>query len=304
MGFYNVRKNGITDTAPGLTGAVKRNGGFREMANELGNKFPFFFEYNIHKSTIPLGVEDTDYRRLAATYGVGEETVLEQVAAITASKEKNAKRLLQSVCSADLKKLENKRVAFLGDSNTSFRKSYMNLIRTALQDIPGFQAKDCSVSGNRVGNLVYNMYPNIHSLHADIAHVMIGGNDMRRTDGPLHVIMTEPDHFYRCLDFVVTGLVEDGTKVILSTVAPVCLPKLAENQKGWRSEFREEDRLEFNDQIRKLAAKHNVFLNDMESTFNQYTPAELTVDDGMHLSELGQQLLAERVLQAILEVSG
>lgn len=274
------------------------------MANELGNKFPFFFEYNIHKSTIPLGVEDTDYGRLAATYGVDEETVLEQVAAITASNEKNAKGLLQSVCRNDLKKLENKRVAFLGDSNTSFRKSYMNVIRTALRDLPGFRTHDCAVSGNRVGNLVYNMYPNIHSLHADIAHVMIGGNDMRRTDGPMYVIMTQPDHFYRCLDFVVTGLVEDGTKVILSTVTPVCIPKLAKSQEGWRSAFREEDRQEFNDQIRKLAAKHNIRLNDMESTFSQYTPEELTADDGLHLSELGQQLLAERVLQAMLKVSG
>lgn len=270
------------------------------MTNQPTSKFPFFFTFNIHKSTIPIGVSDSDYERLAATYGVPLDTLMKEVTEITASNKKNAAFLLKSIDPSDLKTLENKKIVFCGDSNTSCRKSYMNILRTALSNLPGLNVVDCSVSGNRVGNLVYNMYPNIHSLHADIAHIMIGGNDLRRTDGPFHLIMTPAEHFYQSLDFIVTGLVEDGTKVILSTLAPVSHSKRAVSQRGWRSASWEEDRMVFNRMIRNIAEKHNAVINDMTDTYKCYSPEELTIDDGIHLNELGHQLLAEQLLQILI----
>ena len=268
--------------------------------NQAATKFPFFFTYNIHKSTIPIGVSDSDYERLAVTYGVPLDTLMKEVTEITSINQKNAESLLKSIDPSVLKKLENKKIVFCGDSNTSCRKSYMNIIRTALSDLPGLKPMDCSVSGNRIGNLVYNMYPNIHNLHADIAHIMIGSNDLRRTDGPFHLIMTPSEHFFQSLDFIVTGLVEDGTKVILSNLPPVSKSKMAASQEGWRSAFWEEDRMIFNRIIRNIAEKHNVVLNDMEDIYKQYSPEELTIDDGIHLNELGHQLLAEKLLQILI----
>lgn len=268
--------------------------------NQAAAKFPFFFEYNVHKSTIPIGIMDSDYERLAATYGVTLDTLLEQVADIDESNKQNAVLLLKATDSSTVRHLANKKLVFCGDSNTSCRKSYMNIIRTALSNLAGFNAVDCAVSGYRVSNLVYNMYPNVHSLHADIAHIMIGTNDIRRTDGPSHLIMTPAEHFFQSLDFIVTGLVEDGTKVILSTLPPVSKSKIATSQEGWRSAFWEEDRMIFNRIIRNIAEKHNVVINDMEDIYKHYSPEELTIDDGIHLNELGHQLLAKKLMQILI----
>ena len=115
-----------------------------------------------------------------------------------------------------------------------------------------------------------------------------------------HLIMTPAEHFFQSLDFIVTGLVEDGTEVILSTLPPVSKSKIATSQEGWRSAFWEEDRMIFNRIIRNIAEKHNAVINDMEDIYKHYSPEELTIDDGIHLNELGHQLLAKKLMQILI----
>ena len=52
----------------------------------------------------------------------------------------------------------------------------------------------------------------------------------------------------------------------------------------------------------EVAGKYGAVVNQMENVYGQYTAEELTRDDGIHLNELGHELLAQNLLKILLDM--
>ena len=95
------------------------------------------------------------------------------------------------------------------------------------------------------------------------------------------------------------ALVEDGTKVILTTIPVFSLQKAEMSLQGFRKQYREADRLRYHEILREVAVRYGAVLNDMEPVYARFTREELTWKDGYHMSQSCQAMLAEYVLQNI-----
>lgn len=267
------------------------------------SSIPFGFLFHFHKSAISIGVSDTDAVQLAAVYGTTSEFIKEALEQLQRDLDASASRLLQKVDLESVDDLCPTRIAFLGDSNTSYRKSYLNIIRAALYGKKHIELLDFSVSGYKSDNLLYALYPGIQDAHPHIAHIMIGTNDMRRLNDGSDLQIVPPEVFRRNLNHLIEVLQGNDTKVVLSTLPVFSSGKITISGNLQRSLYCEEDRKVFNDIIRTAAETNGAVLNDMDNVFSAFQPEELTLDDGLHLNTLGHELLSLRVWNSLLEVT-
>lgn len=265
--------------------------------------FQFAFLFQLHKSSIPIGISDTDPVQLAAVYGVTPERVRLELDSVQRSNEAFAEKLQEMVCQIGDREHSPMRIAFLGDSNTSYRKSYMNIIRTAMRGRRSWEITDFSVSGSKSDNLLYALYPRIQDSHPQIAHIMIGTNDMRRIDDGSNLLTIPAETFDRNLKHIVEVLQGWGTEVLLTTIPVFSADKVAACDNSVRSFFLEEDRNTFNGIIRQTAEKYGLALNDMDSVYSAYSPEQLTQNDGLHLNDLGHELLSGQVMKHLTSLA-
>lgn len=263
--------------------------------------FQFSFQFNLHKSLIPVGIGDDDYDRLRYVYGVQKEILMQEVHAIDRSNYQSAKELSSRIDCSSLSRKGAIKIAFLGDSITSDRQSYFNIIRTALEDFKNIVLYDCSISGQKSGDLFTAMYPNYYELQPNIAHIMIGSNDFHRLIKPDGPFDTSPAEYEKNIDFIVSAFAANGTKVIITTIPPFSKEKATASFSRHQRLSLETDRLTFNAILKKVADKHGACYNAMDDKYAPYTRDELTLPDGVHLSGIGQQLLAQSILQAVLK---
>ena len=261
----------------------------------------FNFKFNLHKSLIPIGIDDHDYDRLKTVYGVSDEWMKQTVESIESSNKQHAEMLSSQF---DFEKLNKKpiKIVFFGDSITSDRQSYLNILKIALQNYKNVQLVDMAISAHKSGDLFTATYPNMIGEHADIAHIMIGTNDVRQINDEDRAYHTSPEEYEKNVDYVVSELTKDGTKVILTTIPPYSQDKADKSFVGCRALFLEESRKLFNSILAWTAEKHGALLNQMDELYAPYTAEELTLTDGIHLNAIGQDLLAQGVMKSILEL--
>jgi len=257
-------------------------------------------KFNHHKSSIPIGIDDADHELLARMYGLSHEEYLDMVNEFEKSNEHYAKKLAEKI---DLSPLHGKqiRIAFLGDSITSDRQSYMNIIRRALSDEKGIEIGDFAISGNISENLLGRFDPAVREYGADIAHIMIGTNDMIRINDDRLFFHVSPGEYEKNLDYVIGEFTKEGTKVIISTIPVFSLQKINDAYGEFKVLYRKEDREEFNDIIRKVASRYGATVNEMDPYYEGYDPYDLTEAEGIHLNALGHELMAEAVMKEIIE---
>ena len=271
------------------------------MANNSNQDYRFNFKFNLHKSLIPIGIDDSDYVRLQTVYGVDDEWMQKTTREFAQSNNHYALLLKEDV---DLSAFGSKplKIAFFGDSITSDRQSYLNILKLATKEYKNISLVDMAISAHKSVDLLTAIYPNMVGEHADIAHIMIGTNDVRRIDDEQRLYHTSPAEYERNVDYVVSALVNDGTKVILTTIPPFSKEKSSKAFAEAKALFLEEDRQIFNTILIKIANKYGAYINHMDSHYAQYTPEQLTLDDGIHLNEIGQDLLLRGVVNSILEL--
>lgn len=262
------------------------------------SEFQFNFKFKLHKSNIPIGLKDDDYPRLSVAYGVPLDEVMAEVEADESFNAKEAEMLLKGHPQA-ASALRNRRIAFMGDSITSDRRSYYNIIHTALKDA-NVRFYDDSVSAYKLLDIITNFVPGMRDFHAEVAHLMIGSNDMKQTTDAERFLLVEPEEFRRQLRYLLNTLESHGTKVIVSTIPPFDSKKVKEKFWGVNTGYSEAIRDAYNAVIREEVAHAGGVLNDMEGVYARYGTDELTRDDGLHLNQLGQRLMANVVLDKVL----
>ena len=262
----------------------------------------FNFKFNLHKSCIPIGLKDDDFNSLSVAYGVPLEEMMVEADADAASNRAEADALLEK-CPGFAAKLAGKKIAFLGDSITSDRRSYFNIIRTALKG-SDVQLMDDAISGYKVVDIITNFVPAVTGFAPDIVHIMIGSNDLKRTSDEWKLPVFSVDEYAKDLNYLVSKLQSScGAKVILTTVPPFDSEKTRAKFWDGNACFLEEDRAEFNAVVRAQAEKSGCILNEMDPIYAQYPIADLTLEDGLHLNGLGQRLLCHAVAGKLEEAA-
>ena len=263
----------------------------------------FNLKFHQHKSLIPIGIEDDDYKTLATVYGTPYDEIMLYVKEFEESNKKYAEKLEEKI---DLSVFNDKqlKIAFLGDSITSDRQSFMNIIKKALSDKKGIDIRDFAISGQTSDNLLIGFNPEVRAFHADVAHILIGTNDMRKINDRKQLYFLGPAEYEKNLDYVVGELVQEGTKVIISTIPPFSLTKVEKSLPEYLILYKEEDRALYNNIIEKIAGRYSVELNNMDPFFSNYDSEDLTLPDGIHLNSLGHELMTIAVTEKIIKAIG
>ena len=269
------------------------------MANP---EFQFNFKFNLHKSVIPIGLRDDDYESLAVAYGVPLEEMMAEADADRLSNQNEAKLLSDAFQSAK-SVLKGKRIAFLGDSISSDRRSFVNIIRTAVGE-EDTRFLDDSVSAYKLIDIITNYYPRVTDFQPDIVHLMIGTNDLKRTTDPMALQLVKPEEYRRELEYLLKVFNMRGIKVIASTLPPVDDEKVRAAYWDCNACYLQEDRDAYIRVLREEVAKAKCILNDMEAIYARYSTDELTIYDGLHLNALGQRLMAHAVISKLIEALG
>ena len=271
------------------------------MANISDQERRFNFKFNLHKTVFSIGIEDDDYARLQAVYNVDSEWMQLIVSEFAQSNALQAQCLKEKY---DLSALDTRplKILFLGDSNTSNRQSHLNILKAATKEYPWLQLVDRSVSGYKSGDLFTAIHPGLLGEHADIAHIMIGSNDFRRIIDPEKLYHTSPAEFEKNVDYVVSALIKDSSRVIITTIPPFSKKKADNHFAKSNGMFDEEDRQLYNNILEKIAQRYGAYLNQMDTLYAQYTPEALTLPDGIHLNELGHSVLAQGVVCSVLNL--
>lgn len=263
-------------------------------------QFKFNFKFNLHKSCIPIGLKDDDYQSLSAAYGVSMEDMMAEVEANQAFLRAEAELLLQKYPDFP-REMANKKIAFLGDSITSDRRSYFNIIRTALQDSDAHLLDD-AISAYKVVDIITNFVPGVTDFAPDIVHIMIGSNDLKRTSDVRKLPVLSVEEYAKDLDYLVDSMLDRGAKLILTTIPPFDDKKTHAKFFEVNACFLDEDRMAFNAVVREQAKKAGCLLNEMDPLYAQYSIADLTLEDGLHLNEIGQRMLTHCVVEKLLQL--
>ena len=157
------------------------------------------------------------------------------------------------------------------------------------------------IGGNKVYDLYLRMDDDVLALRPDVAVIWVGVNDVwhKRTYGT----GTDPDKFVKFYQAIINKLKANHIRPVLCTPAAI----------GERTDFSNEqdgDLNHYSNLIRKLATDNNVPLVDLRKVFLAYDLGKnpgnyekgILTTDRVHLSETGNQLVAEKMWEVLKTV--
>ncbi len=190
-------------------------------------------------------------------------------------------------------------IAFVGDSLTSDRESYFNVIRYLFRNEKRLNLIDAAISGFKTDDVISRFFITILNHRPDITHILIGTNDLRTNDhtgGKPFISLTE---MRKNLGYLISTLQNYGSRVVVSTIPPVSVTGIKRRFPDHHWTYNLEEIRDWNEIIAETTAKFGAGLNDMRPVYDGYKAEELLLKDGLHLNHLGQLLLAENVLSVI-----
>jgi lysophospholipase L1-like esterase len=155
------------------------------------------------------------------------------------------------------------------------------------------------IGGNKVYDLYLRMDDDVLSQNPDVVFIYIGVNDVWHK--LLYGTGTDIDKFEKFYTAIINDLLDKHIRVILCTPAVI----------GEKTDFTNQqdgDMNAYSQVIRNLAQKFHCGLVDLREIFHNYELANnpgnkesgiLTVDR-VHLNDAGNQLVAEKMLEALL----
>lgn len=266
--------------------------------NERLTQDQFYLKFNFQKF-LRMDIQDDDYARIGQALAIDPEQV-QRILMEFARHVDNFASQIKLVTMFDQLNNRPAKIAFIGDSITSDRESYFNIIKRVLSGKKNLQFIDAARSGNTTVDAVCDLYAGVLSQAPDLACIMIGTNDLKRINDPDGKILVGPQEYASSLDYIIARLLDANCQVILSTIPPTLSLRVRETYPDLNFVFREEDRDCFNGIVREAAAKHRIILNDMAGIYEEAGYEEVLMDDGLHLSHIGQEMLARQLLPKIV----
>jgi lysophospholipase L1-like esterase len=192
------------------------------------------------------------------------------------------------------------KVIFIGDSITSDRESFAHIISSVFSNQDRIRFINAGVSGWRTTEFLDDLYSKVLNCEADIAHVMLGTNGVRRSRFDYGKCNVSPEEFEKNIRYILRALAEHRTHSIISTLPPYDLGCETYSFGNWTVEKSDYDA--YNDIIAKSSEMQGCILNDMRNIYSEYDPKELLEEDGVHLNKTGHYILAEQVIGKLAEM--
>jgi lysophospholipase L1-like esterase len=198
---------------------------------------------------------------------------------------------------------KKKKVVFFGDSITQAGvqpKGYITVMQNMLQQqgINNYELVGAGIGGNKIYDLYLRMDDDVISKSPDIVVVYVGVNDVwhKRTYGT----GTDADKFEKFYRALITKLQANNAKVIVVTPAAIG------EKNDWSNE-QDGDLNKYCNIIRNMAKSLDIPVVDLRKFFMDYEQAHNTSNadkgiltvDGVHLNDLGNQLVAEQMWNVI-----
>ena len=219
---------------------------------------------------------------------------------------KNALFLLILLTATTAMTLQKKtRIVFFGDSITQMGVNpggYITQMQNKLQQrglAAQYELVGAGIGGNKVYDLYLRMEDDVLAKKPDVVVIWIGVNDVwHKTSG----VGTDADKFERFYEALIKKLQAQSIKVVLATPAAI----------GERTDFTNPQDGDLNlyaGIIRRLAQKHNLGLVDLRKAFLDYNLKNNTANkesgilttDRVHLNEAGNNLVADKMLEALVK---
>jgi lysophospholipase L1-like esterase len=198
-----------------------------------------------------------------------------------------------------------KKVIFFGDSITQagvqptgyITKLGQMIEKQGLKD--NFELIGAGIGGNKIYDLYLRLEDDVLNKKPDLVIIYIGVNDVwhKATSGT----GTDADKFVKFYQAVINKIQTNGSKVVLCTPATI-------GEKTDFSNQQDGDMNNYSNIIRGLAAKNNLPLVDLRKEFLEYNLKNnpenkdrgILTTDRVHLNELGNQFVADKMLPVIL----
>lgn len=199
-----------------------------------------------------------------------------------------------------------KKIIFFGDSITQAGvqpKGYITqfgqmLEQKGLKD--KYELVGAGIGGNKIYDLYLRLEDDVLSKKPDIVVVYVGVNDVwhKATSGT----GTDPDKFERFYQALINKIKANNITLILCTPAAIGEKNDASNQQDG-------DLNQYSKIIRNLASKNNLALCDLRKEFQDYNLKSnpenkekgILTTDRVHLNDLGNQFVAEKMLPLIIK---
>lgn len=265
-------------------------------------------EFNTYEVPAELGIAMPS-QAASCVLNISEEQFLDYVAKLAVEVNDEARKLLsESALAAAIERLpvgRNSRVMAIGDSVTTFRRSYMEILHAmvtlhrpgdAIRFVNHAQSGYTSTHARRSTYLQY-----IKEL-PDLVLVLLGGNDCERFGGPEAPTLVSPGEYRRNMEAIILAFRQNtSARLVLLTPVPVMESMLmrvadfARSQLTWRNK----DLQERADILSELAARYDLPLVNLMDAFGLEPPSSLYLPDGLHPGTAGQRLILRRLLQTI-----
>jgi lysophospholipase L1-like esterase len=200
---------------------------------------------------------------------------------------------------------KTQKVVFFGDSitqNGAKPGGYIVLIKTALEQKgigSNYDLIGAGIGGNKVYDLYLRMDDDVLSQNPDVVFIWVGVNDVwhKATSGT----GTDADKFDKFYEAIINKLLDRHIRTILVTPAVI----------GERTDFTNQqdgDLNAYSQIIRNLAQKYHCGLVDLREIFHNYElknnpenkESGILTLDRVHLSDAGNQLVADKMLEVLL----
>jgi len=199
-----------------------------------------------------------------------------------------------------------KKVIFFGDSITQagiLPTGYITKIDQILEN-KGLKDKyeliGAGISGNKVYDLYLRLEEDVLNKKPDIVIIYVGVNDVwHKTSSGTGTDLDKFEKFYQAL---INKMKANNIKVIVCTPAVIGERTDASNQQDG-------DLNEYSKSIRNIATKNGLLICDLRKEFQDYNmknnpenkEKSILTTDRVHLNELGNQFVADKMLPLILK---
>ena len=199
---------------------------------------------------------------------------------------------------------KKKKVVFFGDSITEAavnKGGYIDVLQNMIAAngaADKFELNGAGISGNKIYDLYLRIEKDVLEKKPDVVVIWVGVNDVWHKSSSN--TGTDFDKFGGFYDAVVKKIQATGAKVIVVTPAAI-------GEKNDFSNSQDGDLNAYSSWMRKYVKENGLGLVDLRSVFHEYSlkhnpenkDRDILTNDGVHLNEKGNALVAEEMWKAI-----
>lgn len=254
-------------------------------------------KFNMHKLLLEIPENDSEW--LSSIFGASEKETRQLLDKFSETTNRQAEELKKKIALPAVH--GRKTVAFIGDSITSDRESYLNILKKLYENNKEIKFIDAAISGDKSDDSKMKLYYRVMNQKPDIVHILIGTNDMRENMDENCGSCISLNEYADNLEYMIKTLKSSCIKIVISTISPTRNEGIQKRfpEDHWKYTYSNLE--EVNRIIEYIAEKYKLKLNDMRPIYSKFESESILLMDGLHLNELGQQLLAQHVLLSLEE---